>query len=175
MLVFRKCCQHAKWMILRVLNTPLISFILQENLDPRIVHVALKCLWDTFTTFSKTSESGENQFCSILYCCYCRNRAFSRFYEYFEKTIRGKTLQRGFKDFIFLVCINENLQNNCFLYILQPKICRKSITKTLEQSQEKYLEPYQRYKMELFVKIVNGWKPWTTFAKIPASDVNDPS
>ena len=30
---------------------------------------------------------------------------------------------------------------------------------------EAYLEPCQASKMELFVEIVNDWKPWTIFAK----------
>ena len=36
---------------------------------------------------------------------------------------------------------------------------------------EAYAEPWQAFKMNLFAKIVNGWKPLTFFAKSSNLDV----
>ena len=43
--------------------------------------------------------------------------------------------------------------------------------KCFEKTSEAYLEPSQASKMELFVKIVNGFEPLAIFAKSPILDV----
>ena len=38
-----------------------------------------------------------------------------------------------------------------------------------QETAEGYSEPCQTFSMDIFVKILNGWEPWTAFTKTPSS------
>ena len=58
-------------------------------------------------------------------------------------------------------------------YDLVPWFCLQYLKKISHT--QSYSEPYQTSKMEHFAKIVNGWKPFTTFAKHSILDVSQGS
>ena len=114
-------------MIPRVLNTPPILFILRENLGPKIIHITLQYFSEPSQLFLRYRKVVRTNFAHFVLLLLLQqglesNLSISR------KLYEEKLFNEVSKNFIFLVYINENLQNNCFLYILRPKICRKPCT-----------------------------------------------